>query len=142
LRSELFQSFEDSGLTPAQIGLSTGDWRSGGRIVLNEDRLRSALENPNIGPERINDVFNSTEGRQGLTWRMDNIMGNFVNGAGRRSLRSLEQSVQRENERIERLEMRMWREEERLHRQFAAMEAAMGQMQQQGDWFASMLGGL
>ena len=129
-------------MSPSQIGLRTGNWRDGGRIELDEDRLRAALEE---NPDLVNDIFNSTErtgtdDRRGLTWRMDQIMGDFMSGSGSRSLRSLEQSIARENQRIERLEIRMWQEEERLHRQFAAMETAMGRMQQQGDWFAAMLG--
>jgi len=35
----------------------------------------------------------------------------------------------------------MFAEEDRLYRQFAAMESAMSRLQSQGDWFASMLGG-
>jgi flagellar capping protein FliD len=38
------------------------------------------------------------------------------------------------------MEARMFAEEDRLFRQFAAMEAAMSNMQNQGQWFNSMLG--
>jgi len=39
------------------------------------------------------------------------------------------------------MQERMYAEEDRLYRQFAAMESAMSKLQQQGSWFSAMLGG-
>jgi len=75
---------------------------------------------------------------------MNDIMNNFVsaNGSANRSIRALEGSIRRSNEQIGRMQERMFAEEDRLYRQFAAMESAMSKLQSQGDWFTAMLGGL
>jgi len=142
LRRELFISVEQAGLSPSQIGLTTGSFHSGtgGQIVLDEDRLRAVLEED---PERVANVFAGTEGNRGLLWRMNDIMGNYSSpsGAGSRAIRNLEDSIRRNNEQVTRMQNRMFAEEDRLFRQFAAMETAMSRMQSQGDWFTAMLGG-
>jgi flagellar hook-associated protein 2 len=74
---------------------------------------------------------------------MNDIMGNYSSpsGAGSRAIRNLEDSIRRNNEQVTRMQNRMFAEEDRLFRQFAAMETAMSRMQSQGDWFTAMLGG-
>jgi len=141
LRRELFVTVESAGFAPHQIGLTTGSFHggTGGQIVLDEDRLRAALEED---PERVANVFAGTEENRGLLWRMNDVMSSYVsaNGSGSRAIRSLEDSIRRNSEQVTRLQTRMFAEEDRLLRQFAAMETAMARMQSQGDWFNSMLG--
>ena len=141
LRRALFETVESAGLTAADIGLTTGTYRSGtgGQIVLNEEKLREALERD---PDRVASVFSNTT--DGLTQRMDRIMNDFVGtrGSQRNTLDSLERSLERANEQIDRMQQRMWAEEEALYRRFAAMETAMSRLTSQGEWFASMLGSL
>ena len=144
LRRQLTVAVDGAGgWSPMSIGIETGRFMegTGGQIVLNEDRLRAALEED---PDRVATVFAGTEGNQGLLWRMNTVMNNYSGaaGSGSRSIRNLETSIRRNNEQVERMQMRMWQEEERMFRQFAAMETAMARMQNQGDWFSSMLGGL
>ena len=141
LRNSLFQAVESVGMTPSQIGITTGSFfgGTGGQIVLDEDRLRAALEED---PDRVADIFSGTEENRGFLWRMNETLGTYVNRTQPNALRSLEASIRRTNEQMERMQMRMFAEEDRLFRQFAAMESAMSRLQNQGDWFNSMLGGM
>jgi len=146
LRRTFFDQIEGMGLSPSQIGLTTGSYGSGtgGQIMIDEDRLRAALEED---PDRIADIFikidteSGTPRGVGLLHKIDNLMMNFVNTTQTTSLKNLEDSLKRSNELIARLEQRMYAEEDKLYRQFAAMESAMSKLTQQGDWFNAMLGG-
>ena len=146
LRNSFFQEIEGMGVTPSSLGLSTGNFfdRTGGQIFIDEDRLRAALEED---PDRVMSIFtrngqNMPFAEQGLVARINTTINRFISTTGTQNntLRSLEQSIRHANQQIERMQTRMFAEEERLYRQFAAMETALSKTQQQGDWFASMLG--
>lgn len=144
MRQAFFNEISGTGLSASQIGLNTGSRENGGRIFIDEDRLRAALEED---PERIADVFARIETQDdgsnrgvGLIYNLDRMLGQFVNVTQSNSLTGLEESLRQTNLQIERMEARMFAEEDRLLRQFAAMESAMSQMSQQGNWFNAMLG--
>jgi len=141
LRAQLFEEVSAAGMKPFEIGLTTGNFfgGTGGQIVIDEEKLRAALE---ADPDKVADIFSSTEGNRGLLWRMNSILGDYVSGSQPHAIRNLESSIRRTNEQIEKMQNRMYAEEDRLYRQFAAMETALSRMQSQGDWFNSMLGGL
>ena len=146
LRRALFDEIEGVGLSPSQIGITTGGYfdGTGGMIVLDEDRLREALEED---PEKVMNVFmanpSSTDYKErGLLYRMSDIMGGYLSDGATNTLDSLDRSIRQANAQIQRLQEKMWREEDRLYKQFAAMETALSNMQSQGDWFSAMLGGM
>jgi len=76
----------------------------------------------------------------GLLHKLDGLMRDYVNESQPISIKSLEDSLKRVNEQIQRMQERMFAEEDKLYRQFAAMETAMQKLQQQGGWFNAMLG--
>ena len=143
LRSALFERVEAAGMSPFQIGLSTGLYKdgTGGQIVLDEDKLKAALEKD---PEAVMNVFmggsdsDKSEGR-GLLWRMDDLMGGYVGGSQLTSINNLETSIRRANEQMETLQKKMFDEEDKLYKKFAAMETALAKIQSQGDWLTAML---
>ena len=143
LRGALFEKVASAGLSPSQIGLSTGRWDSGmgGQIVLDEVKLREALEKD---PERVMNVFmggadDEVSAGKGLLWRMEDIMTGYINGTQSRTIDSLESSIKKANEQMEKLQLKMYEEEERLYQKFAAMETALSKIQSQSDWFSAML---
>jgi len=142
LRRSFFDTIEGTGMSAAQIGISTGNFfgGTGGQIVIDEPKLRAALESD---PDKVADIFAGPENNRsaGLLWKMNDTMGTYLNTSQTHTLKSLEDSLKRANEQISRMEEKMWAEEDKLYRQFAAMETAMSKLQSQGDWFASMLGG-
>jgi len=146
LRRSFFEEIEGTGINPSQLGLTTGSFfdGTGGQIVINEERLRAAIEND---PDMVADVFiridNTGTGTRGvgLMYKIDGLMRDYVNTSQPISTKSLEDSLKRVNEQIERMQARMFAEEDRLYRVFAQMETAMQRLQQQGGWFNAMLGG-
>jgi len=142
LRSSFFSTIEGTGMSAAQIGLTTGNFfgGTGGQIIIDEDRLRAALESD---PDKVADIFTGPEGNRGagLVWKMNETLGTYLNTSQTNTIKNLEESMKRANEQISKMEQRMWAEEDKLYRQFAAMETAMSKIQSQGDWFTAMLGG-
>lgn len=149
IRREFFNQIEGAGMSASELGLTTGTRRdgTGGQIILTEDGERTLREALERDPERVADVFarietnpDGTSRGVGLMHQLDAHFRDFVNESQRNSLESLENSLRQANQQIERMQTRMFAEEDRLFRQFAAMETAMTQMQNQGAWFNSMLG--
>lgn len=140
LRSALFESVQSAGLSPADIGLSTGSFfgGTGGQIVLDEEKLRAALEED---PDKVSEIFSGTDGNRGFLWRVNNIMGDYVNKDQTMTMKSLENSIKRANDQMAKMQERMYEAEDKLYRQFAAMESALSKIQSQGDWMSAMLGG-
>ena len=143
LRATLFEQVASAGLSPAQIGLTTGRYmdNTGGQIILDEEKLKAALESD---PDRVMNVFmggsdSTNSAERGLLWRMDDIMTNYVNGSQFTSIANLESSIKRTNEQMEKLQEKMWQAEDKLYKQFAAMETALSKIQSQADWFSAML---
>ena len=139
LRRELYTAIDSTGLSPQEIGITTGKFDSGlgGQIVLDEEKLLAALEE---NPDRVANIFAGTEENRGLLWRMNDLMSNFVSRTQPRTLKNLEDSIKKANEQMMRMQERMYKEEDRLYKQFAAMETALSKIQSQGDWFNAMLG--
>lgn len=144
LRNSLYDSVKSAGLSPADIGLKTGSYLEGnaGQIILDEVRLKEALERD---PVKVMEIFmggsdSKVYDERGLLWRMEDSLLGYMNGTQAISLSSLETSIKRENDQIERLTQKMWEEEEKLYLKFAAMETALSKLQEQSDWFMSMLG--
>ena len=142
LRGSLFETIKSVGLTPSDVGLSTGryDAGTGSQIVLDEDKLRKALEDD---PEKVANLFMGIDDNgqdKGWLWRMDDIISNYVDGSQFRSIYVLEDSVRRANEEIEKMQDKMYEEEEKLYKKFAAMETALSKLQSQLDWFSAMMG--
>ena len=139
LHNSLMQTVDAAGIRPIDIGLRPGSFRGGtSGIVIDEARLRAALEED---PDKVAAVFSGTEGNTGLLWRMNSMMGDYLNQSQTHTMQALENSIKRANEQMDRMQQRMYAEEDKLYRQFAAMETALSKLQSQGDWFAAMLGG-
>ena len=113
---------------------------SNGQIIVHEDRLKAALEED---PNKVADFFAGIEGGKGtgLFYRINDAVTGHVNDRSVWTMKSLENSIRQANEQMAKMQEKMWAEEERLYKMFAAMETAMSKMQQQSDWFSSMLGG-
>ena len=143
LRSALFAKVTAAGLSPSQIGLSTGRWDEnlGGQIVLDETKLRAALEED---PDRVAELFmggadSTNYADRGLLWRIDDLMYNYTYKSQTTSLSNLENSIKKTNEQMEKLRMKMFDEEEKMYKKFSAMETALSKIQSQADWFTAML---
>ena len=174
LRSSMYENIENtsgeySHIT--QIGISTGNYQQGGRLEIEEDKLRQAIAND---PEGVLDVFFKTpaegEGKAGtglIQRAYDDITDGMKevirqSGPGEdtnlyRSVRSnllidfvtqqgsisrLDRDVQSIQQRIANEERRLMQTEERYWNQFTAMEKAMSQMNDQAGWLMQQMGGM
>ena len=142
---------KDGIIIPAVRSLSTGSeypylGLKDGQITIDEDMLKRALEED---PDKVAEFFVGTGTRNqdgeieglGLFRAFDEKLRDFVNVNQVRTIKSLEDSMRQTNLQMEKLTLKMYAEEDKLYRQFAAMETALSKLQQQGDWMTSMLGG-
>ena len=144
LRSLLYEKIGAAGMSAAQLGLTTGTWNdgTGGQIMLDEDKLRAALEED---PIKVTSLFMGVEDSnkpedRGLLSRIHDLMYNYEFGNQNATINNLETSIRRANEQIDKLQQKMWDEEDKLYKKFAAMETALSKIQSQADWLNAMLG--
>jgi flagellar hook-associated protein 2 len=159
LRSSLYEPVEGINTGElrqlAEIGITTGDYRSDGKLYLDETKLRKALTDK---PEEVMNLFTKTAEVEGSTSQM---------GLGRRIYEDLNaaikkitqkagypgttlsdqstlgKSITQIGEQMFRWEDRLGRIENRYWRQFTAMEKALDKMNQQSAWMSqNMFGGM
>lgn len=131
-----------------QIGISTGNFREGGHLNIDEDKLRESLRN---NPEEVMVLFTKKEGGLGISDRVYNELNNAVRSISSRAGNPahstdnsvLSRRINQMNEQIRQQETRLIDVENRYWRQFSAMERAMNQMNQQSMWMQlNMFGGM
>ncbi|MCM2675690.1 flagellar filament capping protein FliD [Alkalicoccobacillus plakortidis] len=155
LRQGLYQSVStgtDSEFSQlATIGITTSsDYMSRGKLEINEDKLRAAIEKD---PDGVFDLFNAdgeTSGEQGLARRLRSSISTTVDSISKRAggagyAQSHQFTIGRElndiEKRIQTFEMRLEQKEKRYWAQFNAMEAAVQRANNQGDMLMSQLMG-
>src|SRR5690606_24701894 len=124
----------------AAIGITTTrDYMAGGKLEINEAKLREAIE---LDPTAVENLFraegNSYE-EKGIVARLrDTITGvkdRIYERAGRASWNATQYTIGRNmrslDQQISRFELRLEKVEERYWRQFTAMEKAMAQANSQ-----------
>ena len=112
---------------------------SNGQIVIHEDRLQAALE---TDADKVANFFAGISGNTGtgFFYRINDAMTGYVNTSQTRTMKNLEDSIRQVNVQMEKMQKKMYAEEDKLYKQFAAMETALSKLNQQSDWFSSMLG--
>ncbi|MDL5376605.1 flagellar filament capping protein FliD [Exiguobacterium mexicanum] len=128
-----------------QIGLSTGaDFTNGGKIELNEEKLKAAIEKD---PEQVYQLFTNTESGLLLQIRdaatssrtsITRIAGTDGSGA---PTYSMGREMAQIDTRIQRLNALLVDKENAYYRRFAAMETAMNQANSQAASLQQFLGG-
>ncbi len=144
MRSAFYDEIESLGMSASSIGLSTStDWTKGGIIELDETKLRAALEEDT---EAVMNVFinlpeeDGDYSQTGLVYRIDNILSNYVDNTQAATLSTMDQNLTDLIERIAEMEEDMYELEERYYAQFAAMETAMAELNNQTSSLTSLLG--
>ncbi|MGQ9556365.1 MAG: flagellar filament capping protein FliD [Desulfurispora sp.] len=137
--------------TLASAGITTGSYAEGGKLYLDETKLRAALQ---VDPEGVMKLFaNSSEvaGEKGLAVRLYDEVNSAINQlggkAGYDSTTSLYDNseiarrVKDLDQRIQQYDERLQKEEDRLWKQFTALEKAVAQMNSQSAWLSQQFGG-
>jgi len=138
---------EDGNMTLANIGITTGSWYEYGRLKINEDKLRAAVEEDPEGVQRLFTNNGDDASETGLARRLSTVldqgMERLNQTAGKASI-SYDQSflsrqIRDYESRLSAMEERLLRYEESQWRKFTAMERVLGQLYAQGDWLTQQL---
>lgn len=139
----------------SSIGITTGAYYENGKLTINEEKLKKAIENQ---PQQVLDIFQGT-GATGtkdsifgkLYSTMDDAMGKMTDRAGTTKFsgdlnaKYKEESVMGKqlkeyNTKIRDMQKRLATAEDNYYRQFTAMETAMNKYQSQSSGLLSSLG--
>ena len=134
----------------SEIGITTSkDYMSGGKLVVDEDKLKAALRD---NPDGVYNLFanNSTDESRGLIYRfddaLDRVRGNIERQAGKSTSTldnyTLGKRMKAINERIADFERKMITVEQRYWTQFTQMEKAIARLTEQSDHLFSQFGGM
>ena len=121
----------------SDVGIS---FQKDGSLTLNEAKLNAALESD---PTAVSRLFLATEG--GVGKRIPDAVDDFisqVDGALVFRQKGIAQSIKHIDEKVVREEERIAAMQERLTRQFAALEEIVSQLKSQGDFLSQQLSAL
>jgi len=171
MRQAIYTKVEGVGISMADIGITTGSWQDKGRLVIEETKLNSALENkfdevvalftknssisdtdmPNRNKRisesgianRLNDILNDAVRTTAAGY---GSKGYLIERAGMQNDGSVNENViskqiGKYDDRIQALLERWYRQEDSYYAMFARMETAMAKMQSQQSSLAQLMGG-
>lgn len=149
--SSFVSNTESNYYTLASVGITTGSYAEGGKLYIDESKLRAALQ---ADPEGVMKLFtNSSDvtGEKGLAVRLYDEVNSAINQlggkAGYDSTSSLYDNseiarrVKDLDQRIKQYDERLQKEEDRLWKQFTALEKAVARMNSQSAWLSQQFGG-
>ncbi len=131
------------------IGITTtANYLDGGKLQINEEKLKEALEKDADGVYNLFAADGSTTGEQGIARRLRDSLSNSIttitqragNGMQTNSQFTLGKNLDEVNSRITDMEARLVEKEDRFWQQFTAMETAMQKMNDQMNYMMSQLG--
>lgn len=133
----------------SSIGVTTGDYTEGGKLYLDETKLKTALEED---PDVVSKLFSTSgvsQDKQGVAIRfydtlknsMDKIatVGGYSSTIDDDSKSGLAKQIMRYNTDLTNMTGRFKTIEDRYYKQFNAMETALSQLNQQSSWLSQQL---
>ncbi|SHF90396.1 flagellar filament capping protein FliD [Ornithinibacillus halophilus] len=134
----------------AKIGITTTrDWMSGGKLEINEAKLKAAIEDDPASVENLFRGNGDTKEEQGITRRLydsvNQTMDKIYERAGRSSYSNnqftIGRNIENVDDQISRFQDRLTQIEDRYWRQFTAMEKAIQQANSQMSYMMQQFGG-
>lgn len=147
LRTAFYTSVESAGLSPSEIGLTTGNYGDGGKIVLNKDKLREAIEQ---NPTRVANLFTASSSstdlsvknsESGLISRISTAMSSYISFTTSETLDLNSKELNTATSKLSDLETWLSDNEENYYKRFSAMETALAKLNSQTGWISALLGG-
>ncbi|MGE6487483.1 flagellar filament capping protein FliD [Paenisporosarcina sp. NPDC076898] len=135
----------------SQIGINTGSYTEGGKLFINEDKLKEALTNK---PDEVMQLFTNKDATgNGLGigdrvyQKLNEVVKNLSNQAGSPATSVdnsiISKKIKQMSEEISNWQDRLKMTENRYWRQFTAMEKAISQANSQSTWMQqNMFGGM
>ncbi len=156
MRMDLYQGVANDKVNPlynqlAKLGIETSaNYLEGGKLIINETKLKAALEND---PESVENFFRgegATEGQKGVINRLydtaTSIMDKLKDKAGNSYSTSKQYTIGRNLDdigvRITRFEDRLKQVEDRYWSQFTAMEKAIQRANEQSAYLMQQFSGM
>jgi flagellar hook-associated protein 2 len=135
-----------------QIGINTGAWNENGKLHVNESKLKESLRD---NPDQVMALFtnNPADGdldkdkKLGLARRLYNAANGGIDRIAARAGQAasiygqsfLSNEIRRHEGRMNAMEDRLKRVEDRYWKQFTAMEKGLSEMNSQADWLYQQL---
>jgi flagellar hook-associated protein 2 len=153
VRQTFYTTVEGAGVSLSDIGITTtSNYKDGGKLQINETKLKDALENrgdlvqklftqssSNVSEkgilQRVKDTFNSYIGSDGLLIKK----AGYVNSRWAEN-NQLSKSIEDRNKSIREMQNRLYDKQERYYKMFAALEKNMNNLNSQSNWLYSQLG--
>ena len=134
----------------SSIGVTTGTYTEGGKLYLDETKLKAALEDDPDAVSKLLTTSGDTPDKQGVATRLHNTlqvsMSRITSEAGFSDTikddteSALAKRINNYNKELSNLDYRLQDIEKRYYKQFNAMETALNKMNQQSSWLSQQLG--
>lgn len=132
--------------TLASVGITTGPYQEGGRLYLDEAKLRQALQQDPDGVMKLFTAQGVSSDEQGIAIRLGGTLNDALEQirlrAGVMGLDTDNSGLGRQiawlDAQIQAMEERLRRTEERYYRQYSLMEQVVGQLTGQSAWLAQV----
>lgn len=144
MRSAFYSAVADTGLSPSNIGLNTGSYLDHGKITIDKDKLRAALEN---NPDQVTKIFTNVSkstdpttkfNESGLVTRISDIMASYVTNTVDVTLKENDEAIDNADDRLSQLQDLLSSNEEKYYAKFTAMETALAKLNSQTSLFSSL----
>lgn len=133
----------------AAIGITTKDWKEMGKLHVDEDKLKAALDKDPKAVMRLFNASGESSSSQGIANKIYDIskaaMKDLTDKAGGAEFEKIDNSflgkkIRDMDKRISDMEDKLMRTEERYWMKFTRMEQAIQYANQQSMWLASQMG--
>ncbi|MGJ7046157.1 flagellar filament capping protein FliD [Thermoanaerobacterium thermosulfurigenes] len=147
-------------MTLSSIGITTGQWYEGGKLYIDDTKLKNAIQN---NPQEVMDLFTKitesttdvnaipgSSSSDGIAARLYYIVNNGINsitqeaGGGQYQLYDnsfLGQQINDINQRMSDMQDQLNTLEQQYYDQFTQLETYMSQMNSQSQWLSQQLNG-
>ena len=152
MRTLMYQQVEGTGSvysTLSSIGIKTKDYKEFGKLHIDENRLREALNNDLEGVVSLFNQSSEVDSQRGLAVRLYDVVNSGITrlsdkAGSSTSLINYDNSyigkrIRDMAKRIESMEEYLFQLEDRYWRQFTAMEKALNEMYSQSMWLSQQL---
>ena len=145
MRSAFYSTVSGVGISPSSIGLTTENYSSNGKIVINENALRSALQK---NPDQVIGLFTNTStatdsktknAESGLITKISNALLNYTNTATNTTLADLTTEINNADDKMTELKSWLNDQSENYYKKFSVMESAIASLNNQSSWLNSVI---
>jgi flagellar hook-associated protein 2 len=130
----------------SKIGITTGSYQEHGKLVIDESKLKEAIQKDPDGVMNLFTKSGDTYDEKGLAGRLYDDVTNAINSIITKAGSSdnladdslLSKQIRNVNKRITTMEDHLEEMENRYYKKFSAMEEALSKLSQQSSWLTQM----